>query len=198
MICPICAASIRDGLKFCPKCGNPIIAESYQEPVQQPSQPPVNDYQPPVQQTYEPPVQQSYQAPVQQSYQPPVQQAYQAPANGYQPQYNDYGYTSDNSYSVLEEEKAPNKAGKIIGLICGIGALSLGIIALLVCCIPVVGMIIGAAIGFVGVILGIVSVVLSKIAKGNKGFAIAGLVCSILSMSGTIFFALVGYIAGNA
>lgn len=63
MICPYCNSEIRDGLKFCPKCGSQLAEASYQQPEQ-----------PQYQEQYQPQYQeQQYQNPQQQYVQPPVQ-----------------------------------------------------------------------------------------------------------------------------
>ena len=193
MICPVCASSIRDGLKFCPKCGNPVVSASYQEPVndyQAPvnNQPPVNDYQAPVN-DYQPPVN-DYQAPVN-NYQPPVND-YQASVNNYQT-YEDYNYGGNE----VSEVKPENKGAKTAGLICGILALVTGVCALLVGCIPLVGVYIGAFMGFFGIILAVVSLVLAKKGNGNKGLAIGGLVCSIISIAWVVLLFIIGLLGAG-
>ncbi|MBQ7416075.1 MAG: hypothetical protein IJW14_03435 [Oscillospiraceae bacterium] len=172
MFCPHCGMNNPEGSLFCVACGNRIAPEqpAYQPPVQ-PQQPmyemPVQPQQP----VYEAPVQPQqpvYEAPVQ-----PQQPVFQQPPYQ-QPPYQQFPY-QQNGYQQPPYQQAAPVPGK--GL--GIAGMILGIISLVFCCCTEY---ISIPCAVVGLILSIIGLSSAKKAGMKNGCAVAGIVCSAISL----------------
>ena len=154
--CPKCGAFVEDGSAFCPQCGSPIAAPSFEQAQPLPAEPQAPVYQQP-----------QYQQPPQPQYQPPIYQTvYQ------QPQQPIYTQPSE----PVRESNAPGTAGMVRGII----AMALSLVGIL-CCGSYVGIVLGVILLVVSVILTLPGIGLSigGVAghkNAGKGKAIAGLV----------------------
>ena len=154
MICEKCHQEYDGNMTACPYCGNASQQPQPEQPqYQQQPQPEQPQYQQqpqqpqPEQPQYQQQPQQSYQ---QQSYQ---QQSYQQQPPQYQPQY-------------AQQPQGGAKGMSIAAMVCGI-------IGLVLCWIPFVGLIINA--------MAIIFYILSRKETPN-GMATAGLVCGIIGL----------------
>lgn len=161
MICKKCEQSYSDALAACPYCGAP------KEPAEERQAAPEAGQPMPGQQP-QPQSQPQYQAPA------PGQQQYGQQPYGGGPQYQQYQQAAPQ-YAGVPQEK-----GK------GTGSMVCGILGLIFCWIP-----------FVGLILTIVAVALYASSRkyGPSGMATAGLVCGIIGMIVAIIVTIVSIVA---
>lgn len=163
MFCPNCGTQNADNAAFCAGCGAKLSVE---QPVYEPQQPAVEPQQPvsaPQQPVYQQPV---YQQP---AYQQPVyQQAYQQPFQ--QPVYQ-------------QPVTVPGKGLGIAGMVLGIIAL------LFTCCSEYISI----PCAVIGLILSIVSLSKAKKAGMKNGCALAGIICTCISLVITTLLLVLAY-----
>ncbi|MGY1604660.1 hypothetical protein [Geodermatophilus sp. SYSU D00815] len=95
---------------------------------------------------------------------PPAPQGYAAPApQGYAAPQPGYGYPAP--------QQAPGNGLGVAGFVCGL-------VGLVLCWVPWIGML----LGLVGVVLGGIGISQGKKKGASTGLAIAGLVCGILAV----------------
>lgn len=157
MICPICGAEVRDGLGYCSKCGNSVTSASYQQPVQ-PRQPQM------------PPMPSQYQVPP--GYQMPQQSVNNYPGQmNYPPNYNNYNMNINNTGN-----NNASRGGVVPGLGLGIASMVLGIISIFWMFVPFAAL----PFSFLGAIFGFIASGVARSANRKNGFAVAGIVCSLI------------------
>lgn len=171
MNCPNCNAALRDGARFCPKCGTPVSQQQVPTYGSAPQSYQTQPYQPQAQQPYQDPTQQSYQDPTQQPYQDPTQQSYAAPAQ--QPYQVPAPQTSQNMAPQAPNVSDPAKTKAIASLVCGIVGVVFDFLFATV------------LMPAIGCILGIVGITMASNARKlgfTGGMATGGLVCSIIAV----------------
>jgi len=199
MICPKCGTENNDQRSFCYKCG--AMFRSYRTPaptapsVPTPAQN-INQTEGPApvvdqQQSNAPTVPPCAPAPAPDTNTspavptvPPIPTAQPVPTAPHvptaQPPYNTYGYPA---YQIVQKPKVP-----VPGNGLGIASMILGILSLVMCCLYFLSI----PLAIVGLVLGCVSYSKAKKAGASNGMAIAGIICSCISL---VFWLIVLFVA---